>query len=154
MVVTTLGGTNLYVLMGNGNGTFQAAQTFYGGNSLFTPTVADLNGDGHPDIVAAYASGPSSAVTVLLSNGNGTYKPRQTFITGQDPLDAVVADVNGDGKLDIVTANYQNSNVSVLLGNGNGTFQSQLYLRHGGRAKIRGGEDGYSMAMGFPTLLP
>ena len=45
-----------------------------------------------------------------------------------------MADFNGDGKSDLVTADYSDNTVSVLLGNGNGTFQTKQFLRHGKRS--------------------
>jgi hypothetical protein len=63
-------------------------------------------------------------VSVLLGNGNGTFQSRQTFATGQKPASVTVADVNGDGRLDLAVANASGRTVSVLLGNGNGTFQA------------------------------
>ena len=83
--------------------------------------VADLNGDGIPDIVTANYG--SDTVSVLLGNGNGTFQPQQTFAAGSGPASVAVADLNGDGKLDLVVGNRNASTVSVLLGNGNGTFQ-------------------------------
>ena len=62
---------------------------------------------------------------MLLGNGNGTFQTQQTFAAGVSPISVAVADVNGDGKPDLVVANYGNGSVSVLLGNGNGTFQAQ-----------------------------
>lgn len=66
--------------------------------------------------------GPSVAVA---SVGDGTFQARQTFAAGAGTESAIAADVNGDGKLDIVTANYTSNNVSVMLANGDGTFQAQ-----------------------------
>jgi hypothetical protein len=60
-----------------------------------------------------------------LGNGNGTFQGQQTFATGSNPRAVTLGDVNGDGNLDIITANFSDNNASVLLGNGNGTFQNQ-----------------------------
>jgi hypothetical protein len=63
---------------------------------------------------------------VLLANSGVSFAAHQDFAVGANPLSAAVADVNGDGRPDLVTANYSGRNVSVLLGNGNGTFQSAV----------------------------
>ena len=63
-------------------------------------------------------------VSVLLGNGDGTFRPpTQDFATDACPVSVAVADLNGDGKPDLVTANDYGV-VSVLLGNGDGTFQA------------------------------
>ena len=85
--------------------------------------VADLNGDGRPDMVTTNSDGNS--VSVLLGNGDGTFSVQQTFPVGRSPRDVAVADLNGDGIPDLVVANYNDGTVSVLLGNGDGTFLPQ-----------------------------
>ena len=84
--------------------------------------TADLNGDGHLDLITANAG--SNNISVLLGNANGTFGAAQTYATGAGPAAVAVGDFNGDGKLDIVTANEADNTVSVLLGNGDGTFQA------------------------------
>ena len=117
------------VLLGNGNGTFQSLKTFASGIETTSVAVADLNGDGLPDLVASNATSNTpdgrGTVSVLLGNGNGTFQPQQIFTTDSNCWSVVVADVNGDGIPDLVTANNFNGDVSVLLGNGGGTFQPE-----------------------------
>jgi hypothetical protein len=121
------------VLLGNGNGTFQAATTYDAG-PFSNPTgiaVADVNGDGKPDLLTANTG--NSAAGVLLGNGNGTFQAVATFGTGDsNPIGIAVADVNGDSQLDILTANRGGSTASVLLGNSNGTFQRGVTFDAGG----------------------
>jgi hypothetical protein len=83
--------------------------------------VADLTGNGRLDIVASNLF--DNSVSVLLGNGDGTFRPQKDYPTGLFPSSVVVADVNGDGKPDIIVANQNGNSVSVLLGNGDGTFQ-------------------------------
>jgi hypothetical protein len=122
------GGNNvIYVLLGNGDGTFQsptAATTipFPGSSSEpFYPNslvVADFNRDGKLDLATAQGSSRTiGSVTVLLGHGDGTFPApdptpgpgSNTFATGGDsePSAVVVGDFNGDGKLDLVTLNSQ-----------------------------------------------
>ena len=136
LVVANKFGNSVSVLLGNGNGTFQAQQTFStGANSdPVSVAVADVNGDGKPDLVVANSF--NSTVGVLLGNGNGTFAAQQTFATGASPYSVAVADVNGDGKPDLIVANVVGNTVGVLLGNGNGTFQSQQTFSAGGAASV------------------
>jgi hypothetical protein len=92
-------------------------------------TVADFNGDGFPDLVTADLS--DDTVSVLLGNGDGSFRPALRFQTGQSPASVCVSDFNGDGILDLAVANVQDSTVSILLGNGDGTFQTLSTLASG-----------------------
>src|SRR4029077_7385573 len=110
--------------------------------------VADINGDGKPDlIVANQTSDPNngfaaSTVSVLLGNGDGTFQPAVTYASGGSYLKSLtVADVNHDGKLDILAGNgctltlqgmcSAQGGVGVLLGNGHGTFKPAVNYRTG-----------------------
>jgi Big-like domain-containing protein/VCBS repeat protein/HYDIN/CFA65/VesB family protein/centrosomal CEP192-like protein len=128
------------VLLGNGDGTFQKAVTYDAGPSwTFAVAVADVNGDGKPDLLVdnwCIDQNCDGGVSVLLGNGDGTFQPAVTYGTGgkvdQGPWQSslAVADVNGDGKPDVLVANEcadsncDTGSVGVLLGNGDGTFQS------------------------------
>jgi len=89
--------------------------------------VADVNGDGKPDVVAAVfcdLSCDNGELDVLLGNGDGTFQPAVGYILAdtQFPDGLAIADLNGDGKPDLVLSNWLYS-VVVMLGNGDGTFQ-------------------------------
>ncbi len=116
-----------------------------GSNTLFAPvpggpsqsTVADLNDDGHLDVVVV--SGVSDTVSVFLGNGDGTLQMARQFtigafvtpfsdITFRLPTfgrDVAVTDFNEDDIPDVVATNFASADVSVLIGNGDGTFQPQ-----------------------------
>ena len=105
--------------------TFSAKHTAAGAGPLKV-IRADFNNDGIADI--AMASSSANAVTILIGNGDGTFKPAANYATGVRPIDLVAVDLNGDGNLDLVTCNDDSDQVhtrSVLLGNGNGTFQAK-----------------------------
>jgi large repetitive protein len=134
------------VLLGNGDGTLHAANDYtVGGNDPISVAVGDVNGDGYPDIVVAVNCGNSAcngAVAVLLNNGNGTFQNGVLYGSGGDQARSVaLADVNGDGKLDIVVTNCRSIGhgcgggdgvVGVLLDNGDGTFQTASSYNAGG----------------------
>jgi hypothetical protein len=82
--------------------------------------AADVNGDGHLDILAANSL--SHTVSVLLNDGKGTFSGATHLAVGKEPSSVIAADVDEDGDLDILTANYHSANVSVWLNNGNATF--------------------------------
>ena len=123
-VTANFNGNSVTVLLGNGSGGFTAAagSPFAVGTNPQSLAVADFNGDGKPDIVTANFSGNS--VTVLLGNGSGgfTAAAGSPFAVGISPVFVATGDFNGDGKLDIVTANSADNSISVLLGNGAGGF--------------------------------
>ena len=126
LVVANGNNNTISLLLGNGNGTFQSQQAVSVGTGSYARllAVADVNGDGRPDV--AVGNGASkSTVTVLLSNGGGTFQTPRTFATGSYPRSVALADVNGDGRLDLIVGNDSSNSISVLLGNGNGTFAAQ-----------------------------
>jgi FG-GAP-like repeat/Cep192 domain 4/FG-GAP repeat len=107
------------VLMGNGDGTFQAAVTYNStGIWPFSIAVGDVNGDGQPDLLLTnecFSECDSSIVDVLLGNGDGTFQtPQQYKSGGRDAISVALVDVNGDAKLDAVVANHIGG-VGVLL---------------------------------------
>src|SRR5438552_1418411 len=93
-VATNNWGGSVSVLLGNGNGTFQTQAAFGTGSEPGSVTVADFNGDGKPDVAVGNGYIVSNYVSVLLGNGNGTFKAQTTFTTFGRPSVAA-ADVNG-----------------------------------------------------------
>ncbi len=96
LVFANANANSVSVLLGNGNGTFQAAHTYAVGVEPYSVALADVNGDGKLDLVTANFG--ANTVSVLLGNGNGTFQAQQTFATGASPFSVAVADVNADAK--------------------------------------------------------
>jgi predicted NUDIX family NTP pyrophosphohydrolase len=111
------------VLLGNGDGSFQAAQNFGAGRSPWSVAVGDFNGDGTPDLAVANHDYVSGKVSVLLGNGDGSFQAAQDFGVGSYPVSVAVGDFNGDGTPDLAVANESSKDVSVLLSNGDGSFE-------------------------------
>jgi hypothetical protein len=148
-----LTGNFVAVMLGNGDGTFRAGQAISWDFSYFNPGLAveDVNGDGKPDIVAAYQGG----IAVSLGNGDGTFQAPKTYPTIDNYGSAlVIRDVNGDGKADLVIADACSSSVgcidarvNVLLGNGDGSFQAAKSYDAGGGSGGPYGAQGISLAV-------
>jgi hypothetical protein len=130
------------VLLGRGDGTFKKAKTYSTGgfDAIGWVAIADLNGDKKPDLVVANYCATEceyppveGSVSVLLGKGDGTFRAAKTYLSGGDGTASVaVADVNKDGKPDILVANCgpeacgpgsPGGNVGVLMGKGDGTFK-------------------------------
>ena len=120
------------ILLGNRDGTFQAALNVAVGKNPFSIAVGDFNGDGHADLVVANnginpAGGwLAGTVSVLLGNGDGTFQTHVDYATGTGPDSVAVGDFNGDHVLDVAVEAHPGNVVSVLLGNGDGTFQPHV----------------------------
>jgi hypothetical protein len=133
------------VLLGNGaagkgNGTFAAAVNYPAATGTATSTnpvgvaLGDVNGDGILDIVTSNRG--SGNVGVLIGNGDGTFKPVVTYPIGDSNASfangVTLADMNADGKLDIVVAdNGTTYDLGVLYGKGDGTFGARAGVSAG-----------------------
>jgi hypothetical protein len=119
-------------------GGFNAGVNIPTGTNTMQVALADVNGDGKLDLIAANlgiadqqglvngAPPPSAGnVTVSLGNGDGTFRPAVAYTVGRNPISVAVADVNGDGKPDLIVGTIAAdpaAKIAVLLGSGNGTF--------------------------------
>jgi hypothetical protein len=87
--------------------------------------IADLNGDGKPELATANIHYGTNTVSVLANRGDGRFKARRDYPTGSGPLSVAVGDLNGDGRPELMTANIESS-ISVLRNRGDGSFRAHV----------------------------
>jgi len=130
-VATNSNGGTVTVQLLDGSGNLTSTNQYAIASTTLTDIVAgDFNGDGFTDLAVGDDGGEAGpgAVWILLGNANGTFRPAVKTAVPAGPYHLFTADFNGDGRLDIATANDQTPTISVLFGNGDGTFQSPISL--------------------------
>ncbi|CAF1477681.1 unnamed protein product [Adineta ricciae] len=160
-VVTIVNEYNSYllILVGQGDGTFEASTPFPQRMLYYTRdvVVSDLNDDNQPDIVVWLSAGFSISarsvvvnefnndnhsdiaildeysrnIIVFLGRGDSTFEERIVSFTGGAlvPVYITVGDFNGDGHSDIIFYKYDPSSIDILLGNGRGRFERKTILQ-------------------------
>jgi len=110
-----VGGGEVCVLRNTGSG-FQGAGTFDGGVSVQSLATGNVDGDDHPDVVAA--SSATGEVVLLHGDGKCGFERIERFLCGRGPCRVVVADVSGDGRDDIVVSCRLDDRIAVLTNTG------------------------------------
>ncbi len=139
----------IYVLLNNGRGGWLAGIGPMVSGVFTGLAVADINGDGHPDIAASRRGGLGAEVAnrdgywhqvggvqIWYGDGNGRWEP-EMLSADSDAESVTVADVNGDGRLDIVAGLYQQG---IALWLGGGTWKKQRIIRTGTWSDVKVGD--------------
>ena len=131
------------MLLGNGDGTFQAARSFPAGDGPIALAVADFNGDGRLDVAVA-DSGDIARQRTGRVDPDGQ---RRRHVPGPDLLSAgtgpssiVAGDWTGNGVIDLAVTNTGSDDVTVLMGDGRGGFQALPPISLGDQAELTGGD--------------
>ncbi len=112
-------GNSISVVLSNGPGSYDPADTYAIGNIAHAITSGDVNSDGYIDLVVAEWD---QGVSVYINDGFGTFNPRVPYVVTGQINDVILGDLDGDGDLDVATSNCSGGDVSILLNAGNGTF--------------------------------
>jgi hypothetical protein len=123
------GGVN--VALGNGDGTFSTPilSRTDAGPSILMMAVGDVDGNGTLDLVTYNRGGQQSSLSfsILLGKGDGTFTQSAAYPAPQNfrPSSPILADFNGDGRLDLAFVDIPQNMIDVMLGNGDGTFHNK-----------------------------
>jgi archaellum component FlaF (FlaF/FlaG flagellin family) len=125
VVLADFANSQVSVLLGKGDGTFQTPVYYSVGFEPRSVAVADLNNDGNLDLAVSGEIGPGNGcIFLLFGNGDGTFEPATNVPLNAYSSFVAVGDFNGDGIPDLLAADEPY--ISVLLGNGDGTFQPPI----------------------------
>ena len=131
LAATSNGMGTVGILFNQGDGTFQPPITYSAGEGASSGASADYNGDGVPDLAIAHsdqwtANNGGDTITVLLNQGDGTFRSGVSYAVGSYAGTLRSGDFNSDGSPDLVVPNEHDDTMSVLLNQRDGTFQPQI----------------------------
>jgi len=135
-VLANVDWSSAMVFIGDGRGG-SVPSAYAAGLAPFNVAVGDLNKDGALDIVVANESDiptlvDRGMVTVLLGDGQGKFPRRLDLEGGTYPADAKIADLDGDGWMDIAVVNWKSQDITIFQGRADGTFAPPRSISDGG----------------------
>lgn len=123
-LVVALRNDKIKVFLGTGSGEFQPGAQYEYGDTPTGVALGDLNGDGTIDLAVSNGGPMSSAVSIWIGTGDGTFRGPTDYRTGKRPLGISFADFNNDRVNDLLVINGERDTFTTFLGNGNATFQN------------------------------
>jgi len=123
-VAVALRNDKIKILLGQGDGTFVDGVQYEYGDTPTSLAVSDFNRDGKLDLAVTNGGPMSSAVSIWLGKGDGTFSGPTDYRTGKRPLVVTFADFNSDGMTDLLVMNGEMDTFTIFLGNGDGTFKA------------------------------
>jgi hypothetical protein len=124
-------------LINRGDGSFEPKRDYRTGRQPLSVAIGDLTGDGKAELVTAnaYLKDPNKrnpgTVSVFVNKGDGSFQPKLDYRPGKFPRSVALSDVNGDGRLDLATANADANTVSVFINRGDGSLGPRRDYRAG-----------------------
>lgn len=145
LLATRLFENNVRILINDGNGNFAVSNTYDTAKWPYQVTLADMNNDGHPDIITANQGNQFGQIygniSILLNNGDGTFAAHHDYGTGPASRSVAIADFDNDGDLDAATGNIVSDgdrpvSVSTYLNDGTGVLSYETYYPRPGTSYV------------------
>ncbi|MFC1572692.1 FG-GAP-like repeat-containing protein [Candidatus Eisenbacteria bacterium] len=130
LAVANASSHSVSVLLGLGDSTFAAAETYATGDNPMAIAIGDFDADDAPDL--AVANRNSDNISVFMNQGDGTFGAAVFYVAGDGPASAAIGDLDGDDVLDLVVGNVYATDFAVFLGQGDGTFAAASFQSTGG----------------------
>ncbi|HLJ47454.1 MAG TPA: FG-GAP-like repeat-containing protein, partial [Bryobacteraceae bacterium] len=155
---TGSGNDSVGVFLGKGDGTFATPSLYSVGQGIATIVAADVNNDGHLDLIALGSErNIVNRVWTLIGKGDGTFQTPLSAPTGTGDATLSYADINHDGNVDLLIADASASAMAVMLGKGDGTYASPVeYLATAQVASLTPGalDDGSTFVLMMDNVVP
>ena len=117
-LVVALRNDKIKVFLGTGTGEFRPGPQYEYGDTPTSIALQDLDNDGKADLIVTNGGPMLSAVSIWISNGDGTFRSPVDYKTGKRPLSVSFGDFNNDRILDLLVINGERDSFTTFLGNG------------------------------------